>query len=104
MALPRFIKLPGHYIFDYKPMYYDAKKEEREKKEKQFKQELGLETKEEYKSDIKGQFKSRMSYSRRTKKTSNITLLFLIAFLGFVAYLFFYTDSLSIITEMFVKY
>ncbi len=104
MALPRFIRLPGHYVFDYKPIYYDERKEELAKKEKEAKRELGIEEETtEYKSDIKGQFRSRMAYSRRSQKTSNITLVLLAAFLGLAAYLFFYTDTLSLLSGVFVK-
>jgi len=102
MALPKFIKLPGHYVFDYKPIYYDQRKEELAKKEKEAKKELGIEENQEYKPDIKGKFKSKIAYSRRTQRTSNITLILLASFLGLAAYLFFYTDTLSILTKIFV--
>ncbi len=103
MALPQFIKLPGHYVFDYKPMYYDARKEEREKKEKEVKRELGIEQEEEYKPDIKGRFKSKIAFSRHKQRTSNLTLILIAVSLGTMAYLFFYTDTLSMLTGIFVK-
>jgi len=104
MALPRFVKLPGHYVFDYKPMYYDERKEELAKKEKEAKREFGIEEeKTEYKSNIKGQFKNRIGFSRHSQKTSNITLVLLASFLGLTAYLFFYTDTLSLLSGIFVK-
>lgn len=104
MALPRFFKPPSHYVFDYKPLYYDPRKEEREKKEKEYKKELGIEeTEEEYKPDIKGQFKSRIHYKRHVRQTSNLRLILLLVFIGVVAYMFFYTDVVSIISASFAQ-
>ncbi len=37
-------RLPPHYVFDYKPIYYDARKERRKAVRQQVRKELGKET------------------------------------------------------------
>ena len=96
MNIPKFFRLPNHYIFDYKPMYYDPEKEKREKREKTIKSELKIEDKnEEYKANIKGQFKYRMSYKKHSRKASTIRLLIIIAFLGLITYFLFYSNIID---------
>lgn len=38
LRLPRFIKLPEHSRFEYKPVYYDKRKEELEEKVNKYKE------------------------------------------------------------------
>lgn len=67
--LPSFIKLPGYYKFEYKPRYYDPKKEEREEKRKRI--ELKPGGQKEYHSNIAGQLKRQRIVHRRQKVRIN---------------------------------
>ena len=100
MKLPRFIKLPNYYIFDYKPMYYDPDKEKREERDKTIKQELGIDTGEtEYKPNIKGKFKHSIDYGRQQGKISRIRLIIVLAFIAIMVYFLFFTDVLNKLFE-----
>lgn len=87
-----FFKIPKYNKFNYQPLYYDAKKEEREKRNKQIKAELGLsEESDVYVPHIKGQFKTYFRKQRLSKKSSNVRLVIIMIFLMLVSYyLFFY--------------
>lgn len=90
-----FFKLPGHYIFDYKPRYYDEAKERREEMIAQAKREAGIKDDDEakYVPRIKGQIKKQLRYdkAKRAGRTSNLRLIVIIAILVAVAYYLFYS-------------
>lgn len=92
MGLPSFFKIPSHSIFDYKPLYYDERKEERERRNELIKQEMGINSTEmnEYKPQIKGQIRRQIAQNRRHRKSSNLRLIVIIAALTFLAYYIFY--------------
>jgi len=83
MGLPTFFKLPQYNRFQYTPLYYDEKKETREKRNA----ELGL-TAEPPKpgSTIKGNMRRKYNRSQSSNKTSNIRILLIAGMLLIVAY------------------
>jgi len=87
MALPSFFKLPNYKIFEYKPLYYDKKKEERKNRNIQIASELGVVDNLNYKPQIKGKIKHQISYKRQQSKISNFRLIILIFALLTLAYL-----------------
>jgi len=98
-----FIKLPGHYVFDYKPMYYDPKKEEREKRVKRIKNELGVEVDKEYKYKPSFDFKRPAIYRKRKQRTSTIRLVAILAFMMIVVYVFLFTNYFDIFIDKIIK-
>lgn len=90
MAFPRFFKIPKHQQYDYKPRYWDPKKEELEGRIKRIKQiEEGKI--EGVKNRISGGFKRRYQAETPSRKSqvmrSNLYLLGIIGVLGYVTYL-----------------
>ena len=71
--IPSFFKTPKSKTFDYKPMYYDKRKEELERLKKEGKKQKGLFFSKNIKQNTKG------------KRTKN--LLFIIIGLFLLAYL-----------------
>ena len=87
-----FFRLPGHYVFDYKPIYYDPEKEKREKRIQRIKKELGIETPidENYKPDINFR---RTSISRKRRERSALTrFLIILTFLALMFYILLFTN------------
>jgi len=87
---------PRHFHIDYR--YYDPKKEEREKRERKIKAEMGLlneeETKRDFRSEIKGSFRSgrlgnSSSFAHRERRKSNLRLAIIIVLLITLLYFFF---------------
>lgn len=69
MAL--FRKQPRPIQFEFNPRYWDPKKEARKEREKRIKTELGMEAEQEdlenYKSDIRGRFRSATYIQHRER-------------------------------------
>jgi len=87
-------KLPSHYVFDYKPIFYDPRKERREATRKQVRKELGLENDPNaYRYTIK--FRSQAFYHRRAKRAQNYRLLVILLFLLILTYIILYSDLLE---------
>ena len=96
MKLPRLFRMPEHYIFDYKPLYYDERKEKREKREQTIKNEIdGASQKEDYKTNIKGSFKHTMSYKQNNAKSSTLRLIILLVFIAILIYFIFFTGIID---------
>ncbi len=92
MGLPRFIKLPGHKQFNYSPRYWDPEKEEREKRIRQIKQEMGIKVPSDpNRTTIKrGSFRQASQKTKvRATRSSNIRLVIILAVLLVLAYLLF---------------
>lgn len=89
-----FFKLPRNHRFEYRPLYWDPEKEEREKREQRIKRELGItdenDGEQSYGASIKGQFKRRLTRARpdavRQKRAANIRLVIILLFLAAGAY------------------
>ena len=96
-----FFKRPEYRRFEYKPRFYDPKKEAREERLRRVRAELGLEDKlpdkekqETYVPDLRGKFRSE--FERRRAARSNVgswrtlrlfmilMMLFILAFYWFV--------------------
>lgn len=89
MKLPRFIRLPGYNRFNYKPLYYDERKEALEQKIKKYKDQKEAVEKGEYKPDFTGKFKSsyRRNTTKKQKKAANLRLAVIIIFFGIISYI-----------------
>ncbi len=95
-------RLPPHYVFDYKPMFYDSKKERREAVRKQVRHELGIEQDPNaYKYSIR--FRHSSFYHSKIKRGQNIRLALILAFLILLTYLIFYSDLLDSIAKSILK-
>ncbi|MGC9341576.1 MAG: hypothetical protein ACP5E3_02660 [Bacteroidales bacterium] len=92
MNIPRFFKIPRHRQFNYQPLYYDPEKEEREKRNRELKREMGLgEEGKEYKPTIRrGSMKTYFKANKRAERNSNLRLVLIIVFLLFLAYFLLY--------------
>ena len=96
-------KLPGHYVFDYKPLYYDPKKEEMQKRVQRIKKELGVELDDDidYKPDIS--FRRTGIYRKRKERTSVIRFLIILTFFVLIAYILIFTNYFDILMKYLVK-
>ncbi len=90
--LPSFFGTRGHKKFNYQPMYYDERKEEREQRNRQIEKEMGIENDDIYTPRIrKGQMSGLYRRTqRKAERQSNIRLVILIVFLVLVAWLIFF--------------
>ena len=97
-----FFKLPSHYVFDYKPMFYDPKKERRDTVRKEVRRELGLEQDPNaYRYSIK--FRHDNFYHRKIKHSQNVRLAVILVLLVLTGYLILYSDLLDSIFKSFLK-
>ncbi len=95
-------KLPSHYVFDYKPIYYDPRKERREAVRQQVRKELGKETDPNaYRYTIR--FRSQAYYHKRIKRGQNVRLLVILVLLFGITYLILYSDVLQSLIEKILK-
>ncbi len=95
-------RLPSHYVFDYKPMFYDPKKERRETVRKEVRRELGLEEDPyAYRYSIK--FRHDSFYHRKIKRSQNVRLAVILVLLTLTGYLIMYSDLLDSIFKSFLK-
>lgn len=103
MKFPRLFRVPEHYVFDYKPIYYDEKKEKRELREKMLTREVAdeSETNENYKTNIKGSFKHSMSYKQKQSKFSTVRMIIFLAFIALLVYFIFFTGIIDNIFQAF---
>lgn len=84
--------------FNYKPIIYDPKKEESQKRDQRIKREMGEEIKnEEYIPDIKESLANQTQHVRRRREnpdkgssSTNIRLFIILAILMILAYFLFY--------------
>lgn len=88
-----FLKRTPHSVFNYQPIFYDERKERREKSKKEAEETK----KSEYTPKIRGEFKRQFEHSAQKKqRNSSVRLLILIAFFGFIAYyLLIHKDMIS---------
>jgi len=94
-----FFKLPAHYVFDYKPMYYDPRKEEREKRVNRIKKELGIEVENNKKNKPSFDFRNPGIYRKKRERTSVIRLIAILTFLMLVVYIFLFTSYFDVFVE-----
>ena len=101
MKLPRFIRLPEYNKFEYKPVYYDERKEALELKIKKYKEQKEAVEKGDYKPEFKGKFKSsyRRDITKKQKKAANLRFFILLIFFGTITYIIL--QKTEIISYMF---
>lgn len=83
-----FFKIPKPRQFNYKPVFYDADKEELKEREQVIKQELGLADENDPRVSIRNRI--RREYSRKrnvgTSRKSSLRLIIIIMILMGIAY------------------
>lgn len=96
MALMRFFKVPKNQKFDYKPRYWDPKKEALEERLSKYKKENKGDTeavKKRLRRGFQGKktvgFKESRAIRKKELRRSNRVLLLTIVFLVVIAYLLF---------------
>ena len=95
-----FFKVQQHDRFEYKPVFYDKRKEELQEKINSYKEKKQLIEKGDYKPNFKGKFSSSFEKSaRKQNKESNIRLIGIIIFLSIMAYIVI--QKLDLLTYMF---
>lgn len=89
MKIRQLIKLPEYRKFNYKPVYYDKRKEALEEKINRAKNKKDAIEKGEYKPDFKGKFRNNYSrkITKKQKKAANIRFFLLIIFFSALAYI-----------------
>lgn len=103
MGVGSFFKLPQYNVFDYKPRFYDPKKEARDQRRKELRNESGkspaIEIGDEYVpgSSIKGSFRPKMPRQSYRSRSSTIRLIVIMAALFLLAYILLATDFTSVI-------
>lgn len=106
MAFLKFTKLPRNQKFDYKPRYYDPRKEELEERLKKIEESKSGDV-EGIKNRIAGGFKRRYetdgSLRRSQVVRSNLYLLGIIVVLGFITYMMLVVYLPSIIEMLEAK-
>jgi hypothetical protein len=95
-----FFRLPDHYVFDYKPIFYDPKKEEREKRVQRIKKELGIDVDRDinYKPDIN--FRRTGIYRKRRQRASLTRFLVIFTFFMIVAYILIFTNYFDFLVKI----
>lgn len=90
MGIPGFFRTPKPRKFNYRPLFYDPLKEEREERNRRIEKEMGVQKdgNEGYRPGIqRGSMRAYYQKNQDIKRTSNIRLILIIAFLLLVAYL-----------------
>ncbi len=90
MALPGFFRSYKHKVFDYKPIYYNQKKEELEKIIRDAERDAGVSNSNDRSIGIrKGTMRSQMKHARASRRKSNMRLFIILLVLAAFAYYFF---------------
>jgi len=94
-----FFRTPKPRRFDYKPLYYDKEKEEREQRKK----ELGIIDSTDHMDKFKADLQRKWRYERQAKKqrTSELRTVIYVMIVGFFVYLIFFTDFVQKIVLFF---
>ncbi|MCF8378883.1 MAG: hypothetical protein K9H49_04850 [Bacteroidales bacterium] len=93
MAIPRLFKLPRHRQFEYRPVFYNPEREEREARNKEIKSELGLDenANSEFKPGIRrGSMRHYIKSQKRSERNSTVRLVIILMLLFFAAFLLLY--------------
>lgn len=96
-----FFKRPKPKQFDYKPLYYDKEKDEREQRKK----ELGLTDSEDHMEQLRSQIKRKWRYEReaRKKRTSELRTVLYLVIVGLFIYLIFFTNFVQNFVSFFTR-
>ena len=92
MALPSFFKIQQHKTFEYRPRYYDERKEKMQERIKSAEKELGINNGEQkYQTRItRGSMRGYMTKATAEKKQSNVRLLIILGAIGLLLYIMFF--------------
>ena len=93
MGIPRFFKVKEPNRFNYRPLYWDPEKEDREDRIRRIKAELGQEVRfNRNASTIKrGSFRqTTRGTNRKAGRESNVRLIVIAAILMLLSYLLFF--------------
>ncbi|HBF86992.1 MAG TPA: hypothetical protein DDX39_00005 [Bacteroidales bacterium] len=91
MGISSFFKVQKHKQFDYKPLYYDKRKEELEQIKQKYNVEITENGSSEYRPNLKGKIRSHYEKSSRpAPRTSSTRLIVFIIILIFIGYYLFY--------------
>lgn len=100
MGIPQFFKVPRHRVFDYRPIYYNPKKEEFERRVENAKREAGIKSEDdEYQSMItRGSMRGYMQrQNRKAKRMSSIRLVVILFVLILIAYYILFEDAWEVL-------
>lgn len=90
-------KLPKHSSFEYKPRYYDERKERLEKREEEIRNMMEAD-KESGREKIEFNFRRNQTHAHRSKELMRSNIRLIVIMFGLVAifyYLFFKADLFS---------
>lgn len=90
MGLPRFFPEQEIHRFDYKPLYYDPKKEEMQERIARIRKELGKEDAKDVRILTKGTFKRYYERKHESIRKSNFRIFGIAALLAALIYWFIY--------------
>ncbi|MCD4773536.1 MAG: hypothetical protein K8R41_09170 [Bacteroidales bacterium] len=95
-----FFKRSKPKAFEYKPLYYDKKKDDREKR----KRELGLDNSHDSSAMMKGELQRRWRKGETNTKEKTSSMKFVIYLLIAImsVYLIFFTDLVQKIVQIFI--
>lgn len=98
-------KVPKHRKFDYVPRFYDAEKEELEKRLKRYSGDNDDKSlmKERITHGFRQGYLGDDNYRKSLAKKSNLRLLYIVVILVLITYMFLTSDKLSIIVEQFLE-
>ena len=88
----RFFYLPKGRQYNYKPRFYDERKEELEKRKRRIDRELGLDEASQgdvYVPRIKGEMRKHLKVRKKARKASSTRMLIILAVLLLITYLLF---------------
>ncbi|PID88389.1 MAG: hypothetical protein CSB06_00515 [Bacteroidia bacterium] len=97
----RFIKLSEHKRFDYKPLYYDERKEKLQQRIEAARASKDTLEDQAYRPDIKGRFTSKFAGQqvRKDKQAARLRTISILAVLSITAY--FILTKIDILNQMF---
>ncbi len=95
-----FLKRTKPKAFEYKPLYYDKEKDDREKR----KRELGLDNSHDRSTMMKGELQRRWRKDKTNTKEKTSSMRFFIYLLIAVmsVYLIFFTDLVQKMVQIFI--
>jgi hypothetical protein len=97
-------RVPKHRKFDYVPRYYDADKEELEKRLNRYNADTDDKTamKDRITHGFRQGYLGDDNYRKSLAKKSNLRLLYIVVILVLITYLFLTSDKLSLMVEQFL--
>lgn len=96
-----FFSRPKPKQFDYKPIYYDKEKDEREQRKK----ELGITDSEDHLDQLRARLSRKWRYERNQdkKRYSEIRTIIYLLVVAMAVYLIFFTDFIRNFVTFFTR-